>query len=788
MKRIGLLIITLSVFCSTVASGQTFAVKGVVADTDGNTLDGVSVSLESVTDNNLSQNKYSDENGLYLFENIEKGVYILRAYMITYELYEAEIEITSDAALDITLNNMRTELAEFVVKGERISRNANGYEVNMRGNPISAGLNSLEVMNFLPGLNAQGDNISLNGRPVSEIYIDSRKILDKSELSALRAEDIAKIEIINTKGAAADARQRGGVINIHLRKLANGGIYGSFGARADLSSEHGLYGGVFNGMVNYNVNKFTIYNYTTYSRRNLHEKYNIDTDYYDSGNTISQLTDNLNREYFFGDNISIVYEPTDKHRIGLFMQYLMNHTKPDLLWESVSTASPGEYSKTVTGGKDYLDRYQAALNYDWTLDDKGSGFTLKSDFLYNRSDERMTHNEFEYLNDILNMEYLSDETNKAKSKMFKTEAGFNIVLDDSWELNFGAEGYYNNTHSPVSFGSTDLTLPAFSDMIDIKVSGLAGYVSMDKRFGSINVSGGIRFQNDNVRYNSRSGEVKRGYNYWYPSASLSYAINSQKGTVLTVYYQKSMDALPEHELNPGIRYESQYFYSTGNPNLLPSVSHNISVNQSINNRFVLFYNFSYEKRGWVATNDIDPNDSRVIYSMPINSASSKIQSAGLNFSYKILPVWTIAPTLYWQSANVKYDGENAKYNYVSNNYQCHLFNRLNFKRGWNASVVLSYDSGFTYSGNRYHDVFYATCSVSKSFFDNKLILSLSHADLYFKRRNITKNTDEFRMYTRNSDKAYRFAFSVTYSISKGNKVRFNRAEKIQDIEKWSEKK
>lgn len=89
---------------------------------------------------------------------------------------------------------------------------------NIQGTYLGDAGNLVDMLKWTPGIMVQNDNaISVVGKGSPIIYIDGRKMANKSELLALQSSDVSRIEIIREP----DARYKNGtnaVIRIYMKK------------------------------------------------------------------------------------------------------------------------------------------------------------------------------------------------------------------------------------------------------------------------------------------------------------------------------------------------------------------------------------------------------------------------------------------------------------------------------------------------------------------------------------------------------------------------------------------
>ena len=87
------------------------------------------------------------------------------------------------------------------VLGVPIRYSAGRYEVTMEGSELARNRNANELLGLLPGITTY-DGLRLHGKSVGIVYIDDRRVEDRDELAALRAEDIEKVSVQNRAGAS----------------------------------------------------------------------------------------------------------------------------------------------------------------------------------------------------------------------------------------------------------------------------------------------------------------------------------------------------------------------------------------------------------------------------------------------------------------------------------------------------------------------------------------------------------------------------------------------------------
>ncbi|MDR3118955.1 MAG: hypothetical protein LBU44_06005 [Mediterranea sp.] len=140
-----------------------------------------------------------------------------------YETYQARktLQPSVNDLGEIILYKDIVQLKEVVVKAVKseIQHDGANYTIrNIRGTHIGDAGNLADMLKWTPGLIVSGaDEINVAGAGPAIIYINGRKITNRTELLMLSSTEVSKIEVIREP----DARYKNGtnaVVNIYLKK------------------------------------------------------------------------------------------------------------------------------------------------------------------------------------------------------------------------------------------------------------------------------------------------------------------------------------------------------------------------------------------------------------------------------------------------------------------------------------------------------------------------------------------------------------------------------------------
>lgn len=230
-----ILLFSFCFFSTFIAWAQTHTVKGFVKEDQSQLPVAYStIALYKKIDSTLVSGTVSTEKGRFRFENIPEGEYFLSVSYVGYESLNQPFVLpaSSDKEVILYLKKHTVNLKEVVVQGQRkpVQFLKDKMIINVESYTPTAGKTASDLLKILPGVIADGTNLSILGKAVL-IYIDGRPShLSGSELTqylgSLHADQIDKVEIISNPSSKYDAGQDGGILDIRLKRDATLGMNG----------------------------------------------------------------------------------------------------------------------------------------------------------------------------------------------------------------------------------------------------------------------------------------------------------------------------------------------------------------------------------------------------------------------------------------------------------------------------------------------------------------------------------------------------------------------------------
>jgi hypothetical protein len=312
---------------SFIAKGHN--ITGKVTDADGDAVATASIVLLKANDNALVKSELSDENGVFTFDGITDGKYLLKITALGYAAYSSEkVSVTgTDVNLQIIkLDAKDNKLKEVTVRSQKplIEIHADKVVVNVENSIINTGSSAMEILGRSPGVNVdQNDNISIKGKQGVNVMIDGKQMAVSGAdlaniLKAMPSNQVKQIEVISNPGARYDAAGTAGIINIITRRDQKMGVNGSVNA----SYAQGLYPKYSAGAnLNYRNKKISSYVSYNFSRRWWFNHLKLDRKFYGSNDALqfSYVQDNFMKMPMnnHSGTIGMDYSLDDKTIIGI---------------------------------------------------------------------------------------------------------------------------------------------------------------------------------------------------------------------------------------------------------------------------------------------------------------------------------------------------------------------------------------------------------------------------------------------------------------------------------------
>ncbi|TDO23777.1 outer membrane beta-barrel family protein [Pedobacter duraquae] len=550
------------------------------------------VQVQNVADTSKKQNTFSNNDGIFIFENLPAGDYRLKVTIVGFKIYNQQIKLHIDLQLpEITLAQNPNELNEVVVMAKRptITRKIDRIDFNVE-NTILSSSSAWEIVKRAPGVQSGGDQLAVRGSRSIIVTINDKKVtLSGDELKAFlestAGNDIKSVEVITNPPASYEASGNA-VINIKMKANHTPGYKGSIGAgytqgiyaKGNMNTSQYYKTGKLAIFGSYNIGRGIYYNeikeVTNYAgqqqtwmdilrRKNYRDAehtYRLNFDYaIDSLNTISAGTDG----YIAKNNHALYSVPTTIYQSGAFQSAFdtQNTRRTPNTNVNINLGYDHRFSVTekLSLAADYTN-YQNTIGQDvrtsyQVVDPHNSRFVTDT-----RQHIRLFSAQADYSKD---------------SKVISVQVGakFSRVQADNF-LDFRRD-----TNSGLVID------PALSNTFLYRESVSAGYISVNKDWGTWSFKAGLRGEYTDINSSSISPvQINRqGYFNLFPTVFLQHKVSPDNQLGLS--YGKRITRPPYNFLNPSRSYFSPNSYLMGDANLKPALTDQYSLLYTYKSRY-----------------------------------------------------------------------------------------------------------------------------------------------------------------------------------------------------------
>ena len=779
MKKVTFLLIFLVSQLNLIS--QSGSIKGAVFENENAPVEFANVLLLNASDSAFIKGVISEQDGSFLFDQVNHGDYFVKVSMIGYddvsspaftlnqnELQLEKVQLNAGVALDeVTV----------VTKKPFIEMQADKVIVNVANSSVNSGNTALEVLQKSPGIDIdQDNNISLRGRQGVLVTINGKnQYMTGDEISQLLenmpSENIEKIEIIMNPSARYDAEGNAGIINIVLKKNENIGMNGS----VNLSARQGRHFVNNQGVnLNYRSEKVNVYgsasrwDWAGYQDLNLLRK--IPTQ--EGLTTFGQISDMKFTSGGQDAKIGVDYSLSKNTDVGVLFKYNGNtkDNNTDNMTMVSGVNAPGFGLLNVLSTED-ADRDQLSANFNFShkFDDKGTRLTADFDWSNYTSDGLSRYDNFykdEAGQEVLDPYYLRNfQVTDIDIKAGKVD--FNTKIKDI-NVEVGAKLSMVTTNNNTLFEHKDngewINQVNRSNNFVYDEEVLAGYANASKAFGKVMVQAGLRVEHTESVGNSLTldQEVKRSYTDLFPSLSISHSIKEKHN--LSYSYSRRINRPNYRSLNPFVDYLDEFTFSKGNPFLNPQYTNAFGVNYSLGRSLFVSANYSYTKD---AITDVIEQFSEANTTFQTTQNLDNQHSASLTIS---LPkVWSEKWTsrLSWTNFYNAFEspipsGQLSNASWGSNVY---LGNNIQLPNKWNMEANLNYTTPLTWGLFEVRSKWGIDLGVSKSILKGKGNLKLGVDDIFKTRiERVNVIQDDIDLYVNSTRDTRRAKISFSYNF------------------------
>jgi len=588
------------------------AIVGRVTNEQHEPIEYATVLLRQAQDSALVTGSTTTGSGTYIFNHVKPGKYLITSKFVGYLPASLPLEVheTSDSLSlpALVLKEDVQLLKEVVVRGQKPLFEQEGEKIilNVENTIIASGGTAIELLGRAPGVSIdQNDQITINGKAGVTVMIDGKMTyLPAAELAAMlrsmNANNVASVEIIANPTARYDAAGNSGIINIKLKKNAWEGFNGS----ATLGGGYGQYGKInANTNLNYRTGKWNHYLNYGYSFNRRFAIAEIDrqsirgneTVYFqqqsDRTQDFSASTWQAGSEYQWNDRNTLTLSTSG----SINDRHVTSETSTDILSALNSTA---DSTLSINSVQDYnWHSITATLGYKHQFPQAGHEVTMDMDYSGYRFSLKDVIDVSEYNQEKLLKDQYTVLTKQPSSfNIFAARLDYVKPLTKVSTLELGAKHSRVNTVSDVLYtnnqhGEYVIDVLRSNDFrYEEEIS--AAYVTLKTRLAGVTTQVGLRAeQTGYTGYSEKENDtIERDYFRLFPNVNLSREFN--KNYRLGLSYSHRIDRPSYNDLFPFVYFLDPFSGQQGNPLLLPQLTHNIQLSQTIAKDYTLTIGYS----------------------------------------------------------------------------------------------------------------------------------------------------------------------------------------------------
>lgn len=714
---------------------ESYGIKGTVVDSlNSPVTSGNIIALSPIDSTVLKGTHFWD--GKFELYGIEKKDVLLKLTAHGYQTLFLSKSLESDSSkmnlgvLTMTTISKELEDIHVVYHKPMFERELGKLIVNVEGTILSEKGTVLELLRSAPNVivRSTGD-IQVVGKGSAIIYLDGRRLNATEILNTISANDIEKIEIIETPSARYDA-EGNAVIEIITRNGALNGNEGSIGLRGMFRTEAQM---AYWGNFSFRKDWFSLYASIGQYTGTLHE----DEDYYREVYTGTPTTmDNVvDRE--INHNFDTWYDLNMDFRIDSSATLFLNYIGARLQSKPFVRNSNLIYeNETYIGSLDSESRglttqytHSVATGFNKDLDTLGSEFRITGQYTsYDNSTSNDIFQTSNFGSPIL-QSFNNQSFNGIKVLSAQTEWSHNFSSDNN--ISTGVKFSSVSNQSGVDFKNqsddTWVTDSSLYNQFDYQENILAGFVEWKGKRQKLHYSAGLRYEGTDIQGNSfvsGTGVVDRTYHNLFPNVQLGYYFTPD--LVLGASYNYRIARPQYQDLDPFVTFIDSLTSFRGNPQLLPTYSHNAELS-------LIYMEYASIKLGY--SRAINPIFLTVVKDPSVNTF------AAINQNITSSEVYNIGLVIPWE--NEWWTTFNA-FGYMFNNYSIQsgseiianteptyyisLYNEFRIPKLFNLEISYEY----TYPGAQgffiarpFH---YLMAGISRNFLKDRLNLNFTMFD------------------------------------------------------------
>ena len=790
--RIKILIIGLLLCWNAVYGIETkWEITGQLIETQtGETLPYATVTLNFMGDSTMVSGTITNENGEFKLDKIEKGNYFLKIGFIGFQDRFINLVALNENEKNVSLGRIELQpdyemLAEVEVSAKisPVSRSIDKQVINVEKNLSASGGTAIDALLLSPSVQVDGDGkVKLRGSRNFIVLINGKPTTLTADevLRQTPANHISKIEVITNPSVKYNAEGGAGVINIILKKGINSGFNGMVNAMVGTKDK-------YSGDLSFNLNKEKIslsagFDWRDYTKTAINNYYR-DIQKEDTVHHAFMGQDRRIRENNLGFRFGLDLNPNEKNNINYSFHTGYTLTEADITSNTSGYSIPENTKKNMVNTFYLLQKptfFTNNLNYMRTLNDKGSNISLNVYYSYidyhlftgqvmsDADDDFIINDDEPYLQDITNDNYSHDN---------RLDLDYTLPISEKTILETGVSSHGYTRFLDITYAQFDyesnewVNHPDFTNQYDFNEDVYAGYANINTSFLDISSTVGLRMEYMDRWLKQHTSEEQFEYTKlnFFPAFSFSRSFKELHSLKLSM--SNRINRPDEYMMNPFREFEDDYFYSEGNPFLIPEIVRNLELGyQFAGEKTMVSTNLYYRQTTDKIEQKLTLGDADKIHLTFHNDARDWAIGTELMGNFDINDWWSINANVNLYHYKIEGNVEGTKFTKKQFNWSTQLVNSFSVKEATSIQLISYYQSETQNLQYNVSGFYFVDLAVKQQFLNGKLAVNLQLKDIFQSLNyEVITHAQEANLKADFLNESPIFLISVNYQISKYQK-------------------
>lgn len=718
-------------------------------------IDGATITILKAQDSSLVKATFTDKEGNFSFENVNKGTYRILSTSLGYKKTYSPIITFEGIHIDLGTLFLATEAKSLrnvliVSKKPFIERKIDKTVINVDASILNAGGTAMEILEASPGVSVDKDgNISLKGKSGVNIMIDGKPAYLSGQqltdlLKRMPASGLDQVEIMTNPSAKYDAAGNSGIINIKTKKNKtkgfNANVSTGYGQNISSNSNHSINMNYRNG----NLNLFGNYSFShrrEYRDLSILRKFRNTTTHgietiFDQQSSLKKNSINQNAK------LGIDFYTSNTTTLGFVFtgDFADSKSTDDNISLIQNPFGQTDSSlNAISQIKGHFKNTSINLNFKHRFDSTGNELTADIDYINFKQADLQLFNNYYFNADMSTRKpaNILRGSLPADVRVYSAKVDYSHPLRRGAKFETGLKSSYVTTDNNAVYDNLKSTLwePDYGKTNHFRYNERinAAYINYTMQIKKWGFQTGLRAENTIASGHQVSNQAshdsffRRSYTGFFPTVFVSFNLNDKNTFSANIGRRVGR---PDYQaLNPFYYFLDDYTYRIGNTQLKPQYTNAIEVSHGYKGFLTTTLNYSNTTNLFSEVFKQNTRERKFIITHENISSRKEI---GISISATIPVNKTWSSNVYTNFANSKFDGtiNGGLLNVSGTVFTGNISNQFKFKNGWGAELNGRYHSKGI-DGQIISDPIWAVSTgVQKEILNKKGALKLAIRDIF----------------------------------------------------------